>query len=341
MYYPGDSEYANQQNGTEDGYWSALASIPEPACRATPKHTKDVAVAVTTLVEAQCKFAVRGGGHMTWAGAANIQDGVTVDLTAMTQVHTNGSVTSVGGGARWRDVYPKLDQLQLAVVGGRNSPVGVGGLITGGGNSYFGPIHGFACDNVLNFEVVLASGETVQANADENPDLHRALKGGSNNFGIVTRFDLKTFPLTQVWSGVLAHPTNTVPQQYRALQDFTTASGDGVDPYASVMTVNVWSGAGHTTTVNSLFYAKPEADPPILKNFTEIQPSVFSTLRIANLTNITSEYDESLATVERSASNLSHSRRLFQRWAARGFHADIFRKRSLLHHHRRQQRPPF
>ncbi|KAF4620240.1 hypothetical protein G7Y89_g14580 [Cudoniella acicularis] len=56
-----------------------------------------------------------------------------------------------------------------------------------------------ACDNVKNFEVVLADSSVVSANADENPDIFRALKGGGSNFGIVTRFDLFTKPSHQLW----------------------------------------------------------------------------------------------------------------------------------------------
>ena len=71
-----------------------------------------------------------------------------------------------------------------------------------GGISYFSAWKGFACDNVVNYEVVIASGETVNVNAKENADLWLALKGGSNNFGIVTRFDLKAFPQGDLWEGV-------------------------------------------------------------------------------------------------------------------------------------------
>lgn len=42
-------------------------------------------------------------------------------------------------------------------------------------------------DQVVNYEVVLADGSIVEANATTNSDLFRALKGGSNNFGIVSR----------------------------------------------------------------------------------------------------------------------------------------------------------
>lgn len=80
------------------------------------------------------KFAVRGGGHMWWTEASNIQDGVTIDLGSLKQVEisTDRKITSVGGGARWEDVYLKLDAMNLAVVGGRVADVGVGGLTLGG-----------------------------------------------------------------------------------------------------------------------------------------------------------------------------------------------------------------
>ena len=74
---------------------------------------------------------------MSWAGAANIQDGVTMDLSEMNMVEISGDqkVTGVGPGARWHDVYSKLDELGLSVVGGRVSDVGVAGLTLGGNHS--------------------------------------------------------------------------------------------------------------------------------------------------------------------------------------------------------------
>ena len=71
---------------------------------------------------------------MSWAGAANVENGVTIDLSSMNQVAVSkdNTITSVGSGARWLDVYLKLDALGLAVVGGRVADVGVGGLVTGG-----------------------------------------------------------------------------------------------------------------------------------------------------------------------------------------------------------------
>jgi FAD/FMN-containing dehydrogenase len=56
-----------------------------------------------------------------------------------------------------------------------------------GGLSYLSDLYGLACDNVVNFEVVLAGGKAVNANAQENQDLFWALKGGLNNFGTFLR----------------------------------------------------------------------------------------------------------------------------------------------------------
>ena len=100
----------------------------------TPTSAEDVSIAVVALSHGNCSFAVRGGGHTPFAGAANIENGVTIDLGAMDQmtVNENQTITSIGAGARWGNVYSKLDTMNLAVSGGRVSDVGVSGLTLGG-----------------------------------------------------------------------------------------------------------------------------------------------------------------------------------------------------------------
>ena len=131
--FPGSKTYQSEQNGT-DGYWAVNEAVVTPACRISPKSSEGVSLAIREFSHLKCPFAIRGGGHMWWAGAANIQDGVTLDLSSMNQVEVSKdrTFTSVGGGARWEDVYLPLDAMNLSVVGGRVSTVGVGGLTTGG-----------------------------------------------------------------------------------------------------------------------------------------------------------------------------------------------------------------
>ncbi|KAJ5009822.1 hypothetical protein K4K57_008159 [Colletotrichum sp. SAR 10_99] len=74
--------------------------------------------------------------------------------------------------------------------------------------------------DVVNYEVVLADGSIVQANDQEHSDLFRVLKGGGNNFGIVTRFDMVTFPSKDIWDVELVHAKESAPEVVHALADF-------------------------------------------------------------------------------------------------------------------------
>jgi FAD/FMN-containing dehydrogenase len=61
--------------------------------------------------------------------------------------------------------------------------VGVAGLTLGGGLSFLSGEYGLVCDNVVNYQIVLANASIANANATSNPDLFFALKGGGNQFG--------------------------------------------------------------------------------------------------------------------------------------------------------------
>lgn len=104
-------------------------------------------------------------------------------------VNADGTVASIGSGARWGEIYATLIPLGKMVAGGRDSNVGIGGLVLGGGYSWFTSKMGFVADGVVNFELVTGSGAIIQVNATSYSDLFVGLKGGGNNFGIVTRYD--------------------------------------------------------------------------------------------------------------------------------------------------------
>ena len=151
--------------------------------------------------------------------------------------------------------------------------------------SFFAPRYGFACDNVVNFEVVLASGDIVDANARENPDLWFALKGGSNNFGVVTRFDLRTFQQGKLWGGIIIYPIETRVAQFKAFETLNAAAD-----YDTVINSYGYNSAVKAfAVVNSIEYTKPEAFPKTLAPFTDIQPQYSSTMRIASLSDLTVE----------------------------------------------------
>ncbi|RYP10560.1 hypothetical protein DL765_008064 [Monosporascus sp. GIB2] len=230
------------------------------------------------------------GGHGTNHGYSNIDGGVTLDLTSLNNVDVleNGVTVSVGTGASWGDVYLVLDAHNRSLNGGRASDVGVGGFLSGGGIGFFALQHGFGCDAVVNMEVVLSNGDIVDANATSNSALFRALKGGQNNFGIVTRWDITTIPKGEFWGGSLVYPSSTTAEQLEVFANWKTP--ENFDPSSSVEQSHVYIGSLQEFLVsNSVFYTKPLAFPDNLKNYTNIQPLISSTLRISNATDFANE----------------------------------------------------
>lgn len=143
----------------------------------------------------------------------------------------------LGPGNRWGHVYRTLQESGITVAGGRVADVGVSGLILGGGLSYLTARRGFACDNVVAFEVVLADGSIITADRENHVDLFRALKGGSNNFGIVTNFTMTTIQIQDIWGGVTMFSKDHAPAAIEALYDFTS----NVSKYPNDNLINIFS----------------------------------------------------------------------------------------------------
>ena len=214
---------------------------------------------------------------------------MTIDLSLLNQVtiSLDRKSVSIGPGNLWGNVYKKLDAEGLATSGGRVSDVGVGGLVLGGGFSFFSPRVGLVCDNVLNYEIVLASGQVTNINATSNRDLFRALKGGSNNFGIVTRFDMKVFPQGKFWGGFLLHPIQLKDQFFKIFENF--AKSKDYDPYAALIhSYSYVPAQGGWFIGSSVYYTKEDANPAVFAPFKALPP-LTSTTRISNLTDFTIE----------------------------------------------------
>lgn len=115
-----------------------------------------------------------------------------------------------------------------------------------------------------------------------NPDLFWALRGGGNNFGIITRFDLKVFPQGQLWGGAVLYTVDKAQALFDALASFAVAAP--TDPYAAIWIATVYEQASDMFIMApQLMYGKPIANPPIFKNFTNIE-SIGNSLATATLT---------------------------------------------------------
>ncbi|KAK6583768.1 hypothetical protein PZA11_003498 [Diplocarpon coronariae] len=191
--------------GTQDGtqyasakshYWSNANADFTPACAVFPKCAQDVSEVIRILLRyPDVAFATKSGGHNANIGFAST-DGVLISMAQLnsTTISADRTTAYLSPGARWMDAVEALEPYKKAVVGGRL---------------------------VQSYEVVLSNGTIVNANTDSNPDLFWALKGGGNQFGIVTRFTVNTVSIGQVWGGVRTYSRAATAQLLTATQDFT------------------------------------------------------------------------------------------------------------------------
>ncbi|HEX3837282.1 MAG TPA: FAD-binding oxidoreductase [Steroidobacteraceae bacterium] len=216
-----DADYAAARcvwNGAIDRY---------PAAVITCSDAEDVAAALRIATARGLAVTVRGGGHNV-AGRC-IRDGaLLLDLSRLNgvAVNTESRIATVQGGALWRDVDAATARAGLATTGGLVSSTGVGGFTLGGGAGWLMRKHGLACDNVIAASVILSDGRVVRASAAEHADLYWALRGGAGGLGVVTSFDFRTYPLRNVFAGLIIHSGEHALEALQVFRDFATDAPD-------------------------------------------------------------------------------------------------------------------
>ena len=184
----------------------------------------DVTAAVRFAAENDLYPAIRGGGHNV-AGLAMIDGGIVIDVTRMKGIYVDAKrATAIAQtGLTWGEFDRETHLHGLATTGGLISTTGIAGLTLGGGVGWLMGKCGLVCDNTLSYDIAVASGDLIRADAEEHPDLYWGLKGGGGNFGVVTSITYRMYPITTVISGMVLHPFDRAREVLRFYRDFTTA----------------------------------------------------------------------------------------------------------------------
>ncbi|KAJ5270030.1 hypothetical protein N7505_005788 [Penicillium chrysogenum] len=193
-YFPGNSNLT---------VWDEKQQEDQSACRVQPTTTEDVSNILHILLDASCRFAVKGGGHARGPDDSVSVGGVTIDMQKMRSIDVSADRLSVklGSGHVLHSMYVGLENYNLTTLGGRVADVGLGGFALGGGFSALSPMYGLAMDNIFEYELVLPNATVRTINDQTHPDLYFALRGGMNNFGIVTHFTIRAVPQGQMHGG--------------------------------------------------------------------------------------------------------------------------------------------
>ena len=227
---PGDRGWEDARQGFN------LALDPQPALISVPHSEADVEATVRFAREAGLRVAAQGTAH--GAGALSpLSDSVLLRTTAMKGVELGAAARTAKAraGAVWADLVPQASDQGLAALHGSAPNLGIVGYTIGGGVGWYSRKHGLACNRARSFEIVGADGELRRVNANSDPDLFWALRGGGGSFGVVTSVEFDLLEISEVYAGAMFFPFERADEVLRAWRDWTAGVPDEMTSVGRLM----------------------------------------------------------------------------------------------------------
>ena len=235
----------------------------------------DVARTVAFAAQTGLELAVRGGGH-SLAGHGTTDGGIVLDLSPMKGLHIDPirRLAWAQAGLTAGEYTAVAAEHGLATPFGDTSTVGISGLTLGGGIGWLVRKYGLTIDALVSVEIVTADGRILVASETEHPDLFWAVRGGGGNFGVVTRFQFRLFPVSTVLGGAMFLPLTRdtlralVPIAASAPESLTTISfATGIPPLPMLPAT---LHGQPTLAVMFVFDGDPDAGQAALEPFRQI-----------------------------------------------------------------------
>ncbi len=206
-----------------------------PAAIVKPANAGEVSAVIEFARDQSLELAVRSGGHSA-AGHGVSDGGIVLDLSLLKalEIDPDDQAAWAETGLTAGELTTAAQAHGLAIGLGDTASVGVGGLTLGGGIGYLVRKHGLTIDDLLGAEIVTADGGLLQIDAEHDPDLFWAIRGGGGNFGVATRFHYRLHPVGTVTGGMLVLPATA-----DIVAGFITAAEaapEGLSTIANVMT---------------------------------------------------------------------------------------------------------
>jgi FAD binding domain/Berberine and berberine like len=212
-----------------------LAVDQRPAAVALPESAADVAAIVGFARRHGLRVAPQGTGHN--AAALAIDDDILLKTERMRNVSIDPETRTarVDAGVLWAEVTDAAAPHGLAALAGSSPDVGVVGYSLGGGISWLARRYGLAANSVTAIELVTADGRLRRVDDEHEPDLFWALRGGGGSFGVATAIELRLYPITEVYAGVLFFPLQRAGQVLNAWREWVDAVPDEVTSVGRIL----------------------------------------------------------------------------------------------------------
>ena len=158
-------------------------------------------------------------------------------LEKIKDIKVKSTTVEVGPGAVWYDVYEVLESYGRIAIGGRLKTIGLPGLSLIGGWHYFNNKYGYAMGNIESYDVVIGNSSRITVNRTSHSDLFWALKGGSGNFTIVTKFTLKTHEVPKISTIIQVNNESGIPDFLTAVCDMAKLDNKNIIAGGMIATV--------------------------------------------------------------------------------------------------------
>jgi len=206
-----------------------LAADQKPAAVAFVEGGEDILAVVRFAVENDLRVSGQATGH--GAVALGSLDGAILIKTERMrgiEIDPDARTARVEAGVLSVELAEAAQQHRLSGLPGSSPDVGVAGYHLGGGLSWFGRQYGFACNRVRAIELVTADGEPRTVDADNEPELFWALRGGGGDYAIVAALHLDLVPVADAYAGIMIFPAAVGAAAVRHWRDWAAEVGENV-----------------------------------------------------------------------------------------------------------------
>jgi FAD/FMN-containing dehydrogenase len=225
-----------------DADWDAtrqvfnLAMDLSPVAVVLPRDASDVIATVDYARTSGLRVAPQATGHNADAHGA-LEDTLLVDVRELQEISidADGRRVRVGAGVKWGRVAPELSELGLAALHGSSPDVGVAGYSLGGGMGWLARKFGLQANSVTAIELVTAEGRAARVDAEHEPDLFWALRGGNGNFGVVTAIEFAVYPVEELYAGVMFFPFARASEVLHTWSELVPTLPDEMMSWASLL----------------------------------------------------------------------------------------------------------
>jgi FAD/FMN-containing dehydrogenase len=228
--------------GPSDPDWETTRTVfnlttdLRPVAIALPEDEADVAAAVEYASSRGLRVAPQATGHNA-GPLGSLEDTLLLDVRELQEISIDAGArrVRVGAGVKWERVVPRLSELGLAALHGSSPDVGIAGYSLGGGMGWLARKYGLQANSVTAIELVTADGQARRVDAEHEPDLFWALRGGNGNFGVVTAIEFEVYAVEEVYAGAMFFPGERAGEVLHAWAELDPTLPDEMMTWAKLL----------------------------------------------------------------------------------------------------------